>query len=221
MHIPDGYLGPKTFASLYAITIAVWTFMFRKLKSEIHNVQVPLVSLGGAFSFIIMMFNFPVPGGSSMHIVGAGLLVLILGPSAAILALSICLIIQAFLFGDGGITALGANCFNIAIVSPLITYYTRKILKHVHFLGIYGSAAIAVYFGVIVSSLLAGIELGLQPVLEIGRDGNPLFCPYPLSVTVPAMVISHAIFVGPVEIVVTILAIKFLLKTEIIKGLYE
>jgi cobalt/nickel transport system permease protein len=221
MHIPDGYLGPKTFITLYAVTLGVWALMVSKIKERIRTLQLPLISMGGAFSFIIMMINFPVPGGSSMHIIGAGLLALVIGPFPSVLALSVCLAIQAFLFGDGGITALGANCFNMGIAYPLTTYYVNKLLRKIPFLKNYVSYAFAVYAGVAVSALLAGIELGLQPLLEMDQAGNPLYCPYPLQVTVPAMLISHMLFVGPVEVIVSLLSIKFLIKSGMIKGLYE
>ena len=221
MHIPDGYLGPKTFLTLYSIAVSVWVYMFGKIKEKIQDVQLPLISIGGAFSFIIMMLNFPVAGGSSMHVIGAGLLTMVIGPFATILALTVCLIIQAFLFADGGITALGANCVNIAIVYPLTTFYVWKLLKNITWLKKYGSIAIAVYSGVVLSALLAGVELGMQPLLEVTTNGNPLYCPYPLRITLPAMLISHMVFAGPIEVLITLLSIKFLIKSEIIKGLYE
>ena len=86
------------------------------------------MALGAAFSFVIMMFNVPVIGGSTGHAVGATLIAIILGPWAAVIAISIALVIQAGLFGDGGITAIGANCFNMAVVAPFVGYYLFRLI---------------------------------------------------------------------------------------------
>ena len=85
------------------------------MKRGLNTHMVPLLSVFAAFSFIIMMFNLPLPGGTTGHAVGVGIAAIVLGPWASILAISIALVIQALLFGDGGITAIGANCFNMAI----------------------------------------------------------------------------------------------------------
>jgi len=83
----------------------------------------------GAFSFVIMMFNVPLPGGTTGHAVGAALAAIILGPEVATIAVSIALIIQAFFFGDGGILAIGANCFNMAVVIPYVSYAIYRTLS--------------------------------------------------------------------------------------------
>ena len=90
--------------------------------------MVPLLSVFAAFSFIVMMFNLPLPGGTTGHAVGVGIAAIVLGPWAAILAISIALVIQALLFGDGGITAIGANCFNMAILGSLTAYGVYRLV---------------------------------------------------------------------------------------------
>src|SRR5512140_1340455 len=107
MHIPDGYLSPQTYLSLYGIPIPILAVAARKVKQTLRSRHVPLLALGAAFSFVIMMFNVPVPGGTSGHAVGAVLVAVLLGPWAACIAVSIALIVQALMFGDGGITAIG------------------------------------------------------------------------------------------------------------------
>ena len=128
MHIPDGYLSPQTYLPLYGITIPILAIAARKVKKTLRSRHVPLLALGAAFSFVIMMFNVPVPGGTSGHAVGAVIVAILLGPWAACVAVSIAIIIQAFLFGDGGLTAIGANCFNMAVVMPFVGYYSYKII---------------------------------------------------------------------------------------------
>src|SRR5512137_2400418 len=128
MHIPDGYLGPQTCAVLDVAMIPIWTVAAVKVKRTLKTKQVPLMALGAAFSFVIMMFNVPVLGGSTGHAVGAALIAIILGPWAACISVSIALVIQALLFGDGGITAIGANCFNMAVVMPFVGFYVYRLI---------------------------------------------------------------------------------------------
>ena len=116
MHIPDGYLGPPTSGALFAVMIPLWIAAARIVKQTLRTKQVPLLAIGAAFSFVLMMFNVPIPGGSTGHAVGGVLVAILLGPWAAMIAITVALVIQALLFGDGGILAFGANCFNMAVV---------------------------------------------------------------------------------------------------------
>src|SRR5437868_3878972 len=122
MHIPDGYLSPATCATLYVGAAPFWYVALQRVKLVLHTRFVPLLSVFSAFSFVIMMFNLPLPGGTTGHAVGMGIAAIVLGPWAAILSVSIALVIQALFFGDGGITALGANCFNMAVAGSLVAY---------------------------------------------------------------------------------------------------
>lgn len=110
MHIPDGYLSPATSLVMFLIVLPFWVMGVRKLREKLTAKNVPLIALFAAASFVIMMFNIPVPGGTTAHAVGGALAAIILGPEIATIAVSIALVIQAFFFGDGGILALGANC---------------------------------------------------------------------------------------------------------------
>ena len=120
MHIPDGYLSPSTCATLYALAIAGWYGALRRVKRLLSTRTIPLISVFAAFCFVVMMFNVPLPGGTTGHALGVTIATIVLGPSGSILAVSIALTIQALFFGDGGITTLGANCFNMAIVGSLV-----------------------------------------------------------------------------------------------------
>ena len=119
MHIPDGYLSPSTCAGLCAAAAPFWYVSLRRVKRVLHTRLVPLLSVFAAFSFIVMMFNLPLPGGTTGHAVGVAVAAIVLGPAASILAISTALVIQAIFFGDGGITAIGANCFNSLISSSI------------------------------------------------------------------------------------------------------
>ena len=102
MHIPDGYLSPSTCATLYVGAAPFWYVALRRVKSLMHGRIVPMISLFSAFSFVVMMFNLPLPGGTTGHAVGMGIAAVVLGPWASILAISVALAIQAVFFGDGG-----------------------------------------------------------------------------------------------------------------------
>ncbi len=128
MHIPDGYLSPATCAALYGASAPFWYVALERVKKALHTRLVPRLSLFAAFSFVIMMFNLPLPGGTTGHAVGIGLAAVVLGPWAAMLAVSVAIVVQALFFGDGGITAIGANCFNMAIAGALVAYGTYRLM---------------------------------------------------------------------------------------------
>jgi len=217
MHIPDGYLSPQTCAVMGVLAAPILGTAATKLKKTLKDKQVPLLAIGAAFSFTIMMYNVPIPDGTTAHAVGASILAIVLGPWAATVGVSIALIIQAFFFGDGGILALGANIFNMAFVMPFVSYYLYKLISgnsetssNRRFIG----SIVAGYVAINVAAVCAGIEFGLQPLLFHTTDGTPLYAPYSLSQTVPAMLFAHLIIAGPVEGVVTGLAVKYLQKSN-------
>ena len=215
MHIPDGYLGPATSGIFYAVMIPIWALASKMVKKTLRSAQVPFLAIGAAFSFVIMMFNVPIPGGSTGHAVGGVLVAILLGPWAACIAITVALVIQALLFGDGGITAIGANCFNMAFVLPFVGYYVYKAISYNAPAGSNRkvlAAGVAGYIGINVAALLAGIEFGVQPLLHHAANGQALYCPYGLNVAVPAMAGEHLLIFGWVEAIVTALVIKYLQK---------
>ena len=127
MHIPDGYLSPETCGAMGAAMVPVWMTAGRRVRKVVTSRYVPLLALGAAYSFLVMMFNVPIPDGTTAHAVGAVLIAILLGPWAAVVAVSSALGIQALFFGDGGVLAFGANCFNMAFVMPMVGYAVYKI----------------------------------------------------------------------------------------------
>jgi cobalt/nickel transport system permease protein len=217
MHIPDGYLGPHTYIAFWIIMIPIWYYAGQKLTTELRSKQVPLLALSAAFSFVIMMFNIPVPGGSSGHAVGAGIIAIIIGPWAAIIAISVTLVLQAMIFGDGGITAIATNCFNMGVVVSFVAYYTYKLISGNSAITSSAriiAAAIAGWLSLTLAALCAGFELGIQPILEHTAEGVPLYMPYPLSVTVPAMVLEHALAFSILEAVITAIIFAYIQRTD-------
>ena len=206
MHIPDGYLSPSTCAVLYAGSAPFWYVALRRLKRWLSTRLIPLLSVFAAFSFLVMMFNLPLPGGTTGHAVGVSIAAIILGPWASILAVSIALLIQALFFGDGGITTLGANCFNMAIIGSLVAYLVYRLLAGRAALTSSRrvvAAALAGYAAINASALCAAIEFGIQPLLFKDASGAPLYAPYPLRIAIPAMMIGHLTFAGLAELVLT------------------
>lgn len=122
MHIPDRYLGPPTYLATYAACLPLWGIAARKIKAELAARRMPLLAIAAAFSFVVMMFNVPIPGGTTGHGVGGVLIAIAVGPWGASLAISIALVIQALLFGGGSLTAIGANCVNMAFILPFTGY---------------------------------------------------------------------------------------------------
>jgi cobalt/nickel transport system permease protein len=216
MHIPDGYLSPQTFVPLYGASFVFWAVALKKLKKELSAKYIPYLAMAAAFSFLIMMFNVPIPGGTTGHAVGAGIIAILLGPWAAVLAISVVLIIQAVVFGDGGITAIGANCFNMAVVMPFVSYWVFKLVKGDANSGarFYVAAFLAGYIGLSVAATLTGFEFGIQPMIASAPDGKPLYAPYPLSIAVPAMAIEHLLVFGIVEGIITASILKYFVKNE-------
>lgn len=217
MHIPDGYLGPGASGFFYALMLPIWFACSRIAKKTLKAKQVPLLGIGAAFTFVIMLLNLPIPGGSTGHATGGVLVAILLGPWLACIAVSITLVVQALLFGDGGITAIGANCFNMAFVLVFSGYYIYKLISFNSPIGSKRqvlAAGIAGYIGINLSALLTGVEFGLQPLLYHSSGGQPLYCPYGLKVTIPAMLGSHLLVFGWLEAIITALVIKFLQKQD-------
>lgn len=191
---------------LYAGAAPFWYGALRKTRKLLLTRLVPMISVFAAFSFVIMMFNIPIPGGTTAHPLGVGIASIVLGPWASILAVSTALFIQAFFFGDGGVTALGANCFNMAIVGSLVSWLVYRTIagrsattssRRVV------AAALAGYLAINGAALCAAIELGLQPHFFTSATGAPLYAPYPLGIAISAIMIGHLTFGGLAELVVT------------------
>jgi cobalt/nickel transport system permease protein len=138
-----------------------------------------------------------------------------------VIAVSIALVIQALVFGDGGITAIGANCFNMAFAEVLAGYAIFRLIagrkkdttstQGKRFLM---GAAVGSYVGINLAAFLTAFELGIQTILHVGSDGRPLYSPFPLKLTIPAIMIEHLVLFGVVEAVVTVMVLLYLRKAH-------
>ncbi|MEW6408906.1 MAG: cobalt transporter CbiM, partial [Nitrospirota bacterium] len=217
MHIPDGYLGPHTYGALYAVMSPIWYIASRRIGKTLKTQQIPLLAVGAAFSFVAMMFNVPIPGGTTGHAVGSVIVAILLGPWAAVITTTVVLVVQALLFGDGGITSIGASSFNMAFAMSFTGYGVYKLISigsepssYRRWLG----GAAGGYLGINIAGVLTGIELGIQPLIAHTPDGRPLYAPYPLEIAIPAMVIPHITVFGVLEGIVTALVIVYFQRTE-------
>ena len=182
MHIPDGFLDTKTVVATAAISCAGVALAVRQVKHSLPPQRVPLLGLSAAFLFAAQMINFPVAGGTSGHLIGGTLVAALLGPSAAILVLATVLIVQCLLFADGGLLALGANVFNMGLVSTLSGYAIYSLLRRL-LPSLTGRLA-AVAFAGWCSTLLTSISCAGQ----LAWSGTVAW-----SVALPAMAGVHAI----------------------------
>jgi cobalt/nickel transport system permease protein len=218
MHIPDGYLSPATCATMFAAAAPFWYVAGQRIKKTLNMRMVPLLSVFAAFSFIIMMFNLPLPGGTTGHATGVAIATIVLGPWGSMIAVSVALVIQAVFFGDGGILAIGANCFNIAIVGSLVSHWVYQ--------GVAGksaltdkrrvvAAALAGYLAINVAAFITAVEFGVQPLWFTDAAGTPLYAPYGLDIAIPAMMIGHLTIAGLAELVVTAGVVAYLQRSDV------
>ena len=218
MHIPDGYLSPETCAVGFAVAVPMWITASRKVTKVVKTRNVPMLAVLSAVSFLVMMFNVPIPDGTTAHAVGGTIIAICLGPWAAVIAVSVALGFQALLFGDGGVLAYGVNVTNMAIILPFVGFAVYKLVagrvpltsKRRVLAG-----AIGGYVGINAAALAAAIELGIQPDLFHTANGTPLYSPYHLSQTIPAMLLAHLTIAGLAEAVLTAGVLAYLQRADV------
>jgi cobalt/nickel transport system permease protein len=206
MHIPDGFIAPQMYLPAYGVTAGLWAYGLRRLRASLQEEMIPRLAVLTAFSFVVSMVMVPLPGGTSAHATGIALLALLFGVWTAFIALSLVLLIQALLFGGGGVTALPVNALAMGLIGSSVAWCTYHLVRRVH----EGFALVSAgWLSVNVSALLVALALGLQPVIAHTDGGQPLFFPFGLSVTLPAVMLPHAV-IGIGEGVLTLLIWRFL-----------
>lgn len=212
MHIPDGYLSPIVSVGLGAATVPGWMAATNRVQKVLSDRTIPLLAVFSAMSFTVMMFNIPVPGGTTAHGVGGTLIAIVLGPWAAAIAVSVALIIQALFFGDGGVLAIFANCLNMAFILPFTGYAVYRLIagrspmlsqRRVWAAGIGG------YVGITASAVAVAVQLGVQPLL-FTENGHALYSPYGLEATLPAMLLAHLFGASIVEGLITAFGVAWI-----------
>jgi len=196
MHIPDGFLNPATLATAWAASSGAVGYGVHRLRRELDERQVPLMGVTAAFIFAAQMMNFTVAGGTSGHLLGGALAAILLGPWAAMLVLTSVLTVQALVFQDGGLLALGANIWNMAVIGVLVAWAVYRPLARLWGQKTWGRAVatfLSAWASVVVASLMASVELAVS-----GAS--------PWGVVLPAMGGVHAL-IGIGEGVITLAAL--------------
>jgi cobalt/nickel transport system permease protein len=199
MHIPDGFLSVTVSIILWIISIGIIVIALRKVKSELGDREVPLMGVLAAAIFAGQMLNFSVTGGTSGHLLGAAIATILLGPWPAVLVMASVVSVQALLFQDGGILALGANIFNMAVVGVFVSYavytFVNKAIGKTRW-GMLISGFIAAWTSIFIASLSCALQLALS-----GTS--------PANIAIPAMGAIHAL-IGIGEGLITLGALSFL-----------
>ena len=208
MHIPDGFISPQTYLPAYALAAGLWAFAARRVKRDLDAETLPFLAAYTALSFVLMMVALPLPGGTTAHAAGIGLLAVGFGGWMSFLAISLVLAMQALLFGDGGITALPINAVAMGFVGSFSALAAWKLFGRFH-----ESIALVLagWFSIALPALLVALILGVQPLLAHDAQGAPLFFPFGLAVTLPAVLLPH-VLIGLAEGVLTMLGYRYLTR---------
>lgn len=202
MHIPDGFLSGRVSLVTWAISVAGVSFCLRKTAKILKDRMIPLMGVMSAFVFAAQMLNFPVIGGTSGHLLGGVLASVLLGPYAGAIVLTCILMVQCFIFQDGGITALGANILNMALIGALGGYFLYRIISRIFGSnrGIVMGAMIAGWFSVVTAAVFCALELAFSGISA-------------LRIILLTMAGLHML-IGIGEAIITGLVIEFVLKVR-------
>lgn len=199
MHIPDGLIAPQAYLPAAALAVPCWAYAVKRVSSALDERAIPRLAVLTALAFVLSTVMVPLPGGTSAHFYGMGLLVLAFGLWPAFLAFSLVLALQALLLGAGGITALPVNAITMGLVGGAVVAGLRSLLGT-------NTAAWAtvlpVWLGVVAAATALALVLGAQPLLGSDADGQPLFFPFGPKVTLPVIVLPHMV-IGLLEGILT------------------
>ncbi|HXZ24456.1 MAG TPA: energy-coupling factor ABC transporter permease [Methanomassiliicoccales archaeon] len=201
MHIPDGLMAPEIWTAGWVLVLPVLAWAISRVNKNIDERAVPLMAIIAAGIFVAQMINFPIGGGTSGHLIGATIAVVLLGLSGAMVAMTVILIIQALMFGDGGLTALGLNLINMAVVAPLVAYLVLRVAGRKKSWSIMTAA----WASTVAAAAVCSLQLSVSSSLHPGLYGIPG------SVSFPAMLISNAI-IGLGEAMITAGVVMYLAK---------
>jgi cobalt/nickel transport system permease protein len=204
LHIPDGFLSLPISFLTWIVSIGLIAIALKQVQADYQERAVPLMGVCAAFIFAAQMINFPIPGGTSGHLLGGTLAGALLGPWAGTLVMSVVFIVQAILFQDGGLTVLGANIFNMGLVGTFGGYYLYKAIRFAigrnRWRGMLVGTAIAAWASVVVAATIASFQLALSGTV-------------PLAVALAAMVSWH-VLIGIGEAAITVVAVSFVWRSR-------
>ncbi|MEY3149140.1 MAG: hypothetical protein RL029_414 [Actinomycetota bacterium] len=205
MHIPDGFIDIPTSASFGLLAVAGTAVALKKARTELDDRTAPMAGLTAVFIFAVQMLNFPVAAGTSGHLLGGALATVLVGPYAASLAVTVVLGVQALLFADGGLSALGLNIFNLSIIAVLVSHlvfvFAKKVMPKNR-----GSIPIAAAIAALISVPISASAFALQ--YAVGGTGTA-----PASTVFAAMFSTH-ILIGIGEALITMVTVSAIISTR-------
>jgi cobalt/nickel transport system permease protein len=208
MHIPDGFIAPQMYIPSYVVATGLWAYGARKIKRTLRDEAIPLVAVMTALAFVLTMIAVPLPGGTSVHATGIGLLAVLFGVWTSFLSISMVLLLQALLFGMGGITSFPVNAVAMGFIGSAAGSWSYLILRR---LSLKTALFTAGWVAVVVPAVVVALALGAQPHIAHRADGTPLFFPFGWRIALPAVLIPHVV-VGVGEGVLTVLVFHFVTK---------
>jgi cobalt/nickel transport system permease protein len=204
LHVPDGFLSGPVLTITWLISMALIAIALNRVQAEYQDRAVPLMGVCAAFIFAAQMINFPIPGGTSGHLLGGTLAGALLGPWAGSLVMAVVFIVQGVVFQDGGITAMGANIFNMGLIGTFAGYYILRIVRNAigrdKLSGMVAGSAIASWLSVVIAAAFCAVELAISETV-------------PLNVALGAMVGWH-ILIGIGEALITVATVSFVWRTR-------
>lgn len=189
MHIPDGFIAPQMVLPLYAVAAGLWAYGAKRLARELDEASLPWLASLTAASFALSFLALPLPGGTSAHVTGVGLLAVAFGLWQAFMAASLVFAIQALLFGDGGITTLPLNALAMGFAGAAAARGLYLLLQRWPTPARFAAG----WIGLVLPALLIALALGAQPLIGADAAGQPLYFPLGWAITLPALLIPHAL----------------------------
>jgi len=209
VHIPDGFLGPQTYGPAYGVAGVLWAIGLRRLRRTLDPAAVPRLAVATAAAFALMLVTVPLPGGTTAHVTGVGMIAVLFGVWQGFLALSLVYLLQALMFGDGGVTAVPVMALTVGLGGCAAAVAVHRMLRRWSRPAVF----LAGWTGTVVPAVLVALVLGAQPRLAQGADGTPLFFPFGWALTLPAVVLPH-LLVGIADGVLAVLAWRALSARE-------
>jgi cobalt/nickel transport system permease protein len=210
VHVPDGFLSPQTYGPAYAVATGCWALGLRRLRRRLDEQTIPRLAVLTALAFALMAVAIPLPGGTSVHGSGIALLAVLFGVWPTFMALSLVLLMQAVLFGEGGVTALPVNALAMGLAGAATARAVHRLVRPAS-----ETAALflAGWLSVVVASILVATVLGIQPLIARDAAGDPLFFPFGLGTVLPAVVVPH-LLLGIGEGILTVLVVRIVRRLD-------
>lgn len=204
LHIPDGFLSPSVSLLGWIVAIGLIAVSLRQVQNYYQERTVPLMGVCAAFIFAAQMINFPIPGGTSGHLLGGTLAGVLLGPWAGSLVMCAVFIVQAAMFQDGGLTVLGANIFIMGLIGTFGGYYLYRTIRFAigrdRWIGMAIGVSVGAWVSIMVAAIICAFLLAVSGTV-------------PLNVALTAMAGWHAL-IGIGEVLITLATVSYVWRTR-------